>query len=78
MAVALPGFPSSVIVLFAGGARFSRLTIHPSGRLRRRLIQALDYWGMSHARQTAVGDWCRIVGFVGWVLFKFSSGRGAG
>jgi len=29
---ALPGFPSSAIVLFTGVARFGCLTIHPSGR----------------------------------------------
>jgi hypothetical protein len=40
--VALPGIQSSAMVLAGDSAACCRLTGHSSGRLRRRLIAALD------------------------------------
>lgn len=80
-AVALPGFPSGAMVLFSGGARFGRLTVHPSGRLRRRLIQALGGKSIillvvvSRAACFAVSLRSAVFGGAGWPA-RWVSGAG--
>ena len=56
---ALPGIQSSAIVQFTDGVACCRLTSHPSGRLRRRLIPAL-VGRASFLRSHSVSRACRV------------------